>query len=102
MYLTWNHLRASPCHTWTLFGVSNHYPFHLRTSSCPTWTLFGVSTLHLPHPSWLPPACISSYLTNYTVPRLHHPRLHLHAVRPPLYPLPWLQAVARAAPLARR
>jgi hypothetical protein len=54
------------------------------------------------HPSWPPPTRTSPYLMLYTVLRPHQPQLHLLAVRPPLYPLLWLQAVARAAPLARR
>jgi len=48
---------------------------------------------------WIPPTRTSTYLAHFTVPRPHRPRQHLLAVRPPLYPLPWWLAVARAAPL---
>jgi hypothetical protein len=101
MYRTWDHLRTSTSLTWTRFGVSNLHPLQLRTSSCPTWTLLGVSTHHLPHRTWPLPTRISSYLANYPVLQLRHLRLHLHAVRPPLYLLLRLLAVARAASMER-
>ena len=80
MYNTRNHLRTSTSITWTLLGVSNHHLLY-RTG---------------PRPSRIPP-----YLANYLVLQPHHLHMHLHAVRPPLYLLPWWLAVARAAPLER-